>query len=250
MKKLKNAVTIFLSVLTAFTSLVIAPVSAGAVYYPAWPTEEEIEEARKALPVPNNLRVDHTTADSVNVKWDYEGYGYNIVYTTDPDADPPWDGDTYTVVQKQIDEYDVTVDNLSPDETYYIYVRHATISNISMHLVFLGGDYKRLVVKKQTVTAKTKSASVSASALKSGKKTVKPLTLSKVKGKAAVKLVKKGTTAAIYKKLSVNKKNGAVTLKKGNYKKKTYNVKLKITADGGTKYMGKTITKTVKIRVK
>ena len=37
-----------------------------------------------------------------------------------------------------------------------------------------------------------------------------------------VKKIKKGTSAAIYKKVSVAKKSGVITLSKGKYKKGTY----------------------------
>lgn len=53
-----------------------------------------------------------------------------------------------------------------------------------------------------------------------------------------------------YGKITVNKKNGAITYKKGSYKKGTYKVKLKVTAAGNSSYKSKTIVKTVKIKVK
>ena len=51
------------------------------------------------------------------------------------------------------------------------------------------------------------------------------------------------------KKITVNKKTGAVTVKKG-LKKGTYKVKVKVTAAGNNNYLPKTTGVTVKIRVK
>ena len=56
--------------------------------------------------------------------------------------------------------------------------------------------------------------------------------------------------AKIYKKITVNKKTGAITFSKGKYAKKTYSIKLKITAKGNSEYKSKVITKTVKVKVK
>jgi hypothetical protein len=62
--------------------------------------------------------------------------------------------------------------------------------------------------------------------------------------------VKKGTSAKLYSKIKVNPTTGKITLKKGKYKKGAYKIKLKITAKGNSFYNPKTITKTVKIKVK
>ena len=98
------------------------------------------------------------------------------------------------------------------------------------------------------VTAKTKAAK--ADKLKKSKVTVKPLKITKAKGSVKVVKVKKGTTSKIYKKITVNSKNGAITIKKGKYAKKTYKIKLKITAKGNSAYSSKTISKVVKIKIK
>ncbi len=98
------------------------------------------------------------------------------------------------------------------------------------------------------VTAKTKA--VKAKKLKAKKQTVKALKVKGAQGTVTFAKVKKGTTAKIYKKVSVNKKNGKITLKKGKYAKKTYKVKVKITAKGNSKYNAKSVTKVVKIKVK
>ncbi len=113
------------------------------------------------------------------------------------------------------------------------------------------GSFSFTVIKADNpITAKASTKSVKASALKKSKKTVKPLTVSNAEGSVKVTKVKSGTSAKIYKNITVNSKNGAITLKKGTYKKGTYSIKLKIAAEGKKKYNSKTLTKTVKVKIK
>lgn len=98
------------------------------------------------------------------------------------------------------------------------------------------------------ITAKVKT--VKAKKLKLKKQTVKPLTIKNAQGTVKVVKVKKGTTAKIYKYITVKAKTGAITFKKGKYAKKTYKVKLKITVSGNKSYKSKSVSKTVKIKVK
>ncbi len=98
------------------------------------------------------------------------------------------------------------------------------------------------------VTAKTKS--VKAKSLKRKKQVVKPLAIKSAKGSVKVVKVKNGTDKKLFKKFTVNSKSGALTIKKGKYKKGVYKVKLKITASGGKYYKPKTVNKTVKIKIK
>lgn len=114
------------------------------------------------------------------------------------------------------------------------------------------GDYTFTVTGKKanTLSVKSSTKSLTVKALKKAKKTVKPLTIKKAKGTVKVVKVKSGTTAKIYKKITVNKKTGAITFKKGAYKKGTYKVKLKITAAGNKSYKSKSLTKTVKVKIK
>lgn len=115
---------------------------------------------------------------------------------------------------------------------------------------YVGSYYFTVVKADNPVTVKTAAKSVKASALKKAKKTVKPMTIKKAEGTVKVVKVKSGTTGSIYKKITVNKNNGAITFKKGTYKKGTYKVNLKISAAGNKNYKSKTVTKTVKIKVK
>ncbi len=106
------------------------------------------------------------------------------------------------------------------------------------------------VVKKANpikVTAKKKK--IKAKKLKKKSLKVKSLKVKNAVGKVTFKKVKKGTTKKIYKKVKVTSK-GIIKFKKGKYKKKTYKVKVKITAAGNSAYYAKTINKTVKVKIK
>ncbi len=100
------------------------------------------------------------------------------------------------------------------------------------------------------VKVKAVLKTVKAKKLKAKKQTVKPVAIKGAKGTVKVVKVKSGTTAKIYKKITVNAKNGAITFKKGAYAKKTYNIKLKITVAGNKDYAAKTVVKKVRIKVK
>lgn len=113
-------------------------------------------------------------------------------------------------------------------------------------------DSVKPVVKKKANPVKVTVAkkTVKASKLKKKAQTVKKaFKVTKAQGTVTVAKVKKGTTAKIYKKITV-KKNGTIKFKKGKYAKKTYSVKIKVTAKGNTNYNAKSVTKTVKIKVK
>ena len=111
-------------------------------------------------------------------------------------------------------------------------------------------DPKPASKKKNPIKIQTSVKTVKAAQLKKAKKTVKAVSIKKVEGTVKVKLVKSGTTAAIYKKISVASKTGAITLAKGKYKAGTYKIKLKVTAAGDSKYKKLTKTVTVKIIIK
>mgnify|MGYP002626131174 CR=1 FL=1 len=99
---------------------------------------------------------------------------------------------------------------------------------------------------KNTLTAKGKTVTVKFAKLKKKNQTVarkNAITVSKAQG--TVTYVK----ASGNKKITVNKKTGKITVKKG-LKKGTYKVKIKVTAAGTTKYKKATKTITVTIKVK
>nr|MCR5652876.1 hypothetical protein [Ruminococcus sp.] len=86
-------------------------------------------------------------------------------------------------------------------------------------------------------------------ALKKSSKTYKLVSTKKAKGKVTFKKVKKGTTSSIFKNITVNKKNGAIKLKKGSYKKGIYEIVVKVTAKGNDDYKSKSIKATIKLRI-
>ena len=96
---------------------------------------------------------------------------------------------------------------------------------------------------KMKITVKTKT--VKAKKLKKAKVTVKAITVKNNNGAVSYKKVAKKSS----KRLTINTKTGKITVKKGT-KKNTYKIKVKITAKGTKNYKPKTVTKTVKIKVK
>ena len=108
------------------------------------------------------------------------------------------------------------------------------------------------VVKKKAnpikVTVKTKTVKLKKLRKKAQK--VKPFTVKNSVGKLSFKLVKSGITQKIRKYVKINSK-GVITLKKWKKAKKgTYKIKVKITAKGNASYNAKTLTKTVKVKIK
>lgn len=98
------------------------------------------------------------------------------------------------------------------------------------------------------VTVKTKT--VKLKKIKKKVQKVKAITVKNAQGKVTYKLVKSGITKKIRKLVKINSK-GVITIKRWKKAKKgTYIIKVKITAKGNTNYNLKTITKTVKIKIK
>jgi hypothetical protein len=105
------------------------------------------------------------------------------------------------------------------------------------------------VKRPNTVKITVKNRKLSKSTLKKSKTKVKLIKVKNAKGKVSYKLVKKGTSGKILKKISVNKTTGAVTFKKGAYKKGSYKIKIKITVTGDKNYDAK-FTKTARVIIK
>ena len=100
--------------------------------------------------------------------------------------------------------------------------------------------------KAQPMQAKAKTVSVKYAKVKKAKQTIKiakAVTIKKAKG--TLTYTKKSGS----KYLSINKKNGKITVKKGT-PKDTYKIKIKITAAGDQNYKKGSKTVTVKIKVK
>lgn len=136
--------------------------------------------------------------------------------------------------------------------TYYNTVNAGVyIADIEYIGNYEGGDSIQYIIApaKNTVKVSAKNKSVKAKALSKKKQTVKPITVKNAKGSVTYAKVKKGSSAKLYKKVSVNKK-GVITVKKGSYKKGTYKLKVKVTAKGNKNYESKSVTKTIKIKIK
>lgn len=119
----------------------------------------------------------------------------------------------------------------------------ATISGFVKDVtVKSAGNVKKV---KQPMTVKAKTVKVKYKKLKKKKLTVKALTVKKAQGAVAYAKVKKGSSV----KLTINKKTGKITVKKGT-KKGTYKIKIKVTAKGNAKYLAGSKTITVKIIVR
>lgn len=100
--------------------------------------------------------------------------------------------------------------------------------------------------KEQNMTVTAKAKTVKKKKVKKKKQKVKgAIKVTGAVGKVTYKKIKKGSS----KKLSINSKTGVITVKKGT-KKGKYKIKVQITAAGNADYKAKTISKTVKIKVK
>ena len=100
-----------------------------------------------------------------------------------------------------------------------------------------------IVAAKNPLSVKGLTKTVKASVVKKKNVTVSALKVTKAQGKKSFKKVKGN------KKITVNSKNGKLTIKKG-LKKGTYSVKVKVTAKGNKNYLSGSKTVTVKIKVK
>ena len=105
---------------------------------------------------------------------------------------------------------------------------------------------KKINPVKVTVKAKT----VKLKKLKKKAQTVKAITVKNAQGKITYKLVKKGSTAKIFKLAKINSK-GVITFSKWKKAKKgNYKLKVKITAAGNSEYKKKIVNKIVEIKIK
>ena len=96
--------------------------------------------------------------------------------------------------------------------------------------------------KAITMTVKAKAGSAKASKKTTIKK-AKAFTIKNAKGTVTFKKVSGD------KKITINKKTGNITVKKGLKKGKTYKLKVSVTAAGNTEYKAATKKVTVKIKI-
>ena len=102
---------------------------------------------------------------------------------------------------------------------------------------------KKKAANTLKVTAK-KTVTVKASKVKKAKQTVKAITIKSRSGKVSYKKLSGSSS-----KLTVSSKTGKITVKKGT-KKGTYKIKVKISAAGDGNHFAKSVTKTIKVKVK
>lgn len=121
-----------------------------------------------------------------------------------------------------------------------------TNSNITNNKPVVKKPVVKPVKIKQSMSVKAKTKKVKLKKVKKKKQIVsKAIVLKNAKGTVSYKKIKKGSSS----KLTINKKTGKITVKKGT-KKGTYKIKVKVTAKGNSKYLSASKTITVKIKVK
>lgn len=125
-------------------------------------------------------------------------------------------------------------------------------------IVIIGqGGYKdsltvnfKIAKAKNTGKFKWTTAVVKAKKLKNKAQKVASIKVENAKGKVSYKIVKKGTNKKIYKKIKISS-NGVIKIKKAKkIKKGTYKIKVKVSVAGNSNYSKKTVTKTLKIKIK
>ncbi len=103
--------------------------------------------------------------------------------------------------------------------------------------------------KAQNLKVSAKTKTIKAKALKAKTQKVKAITVKNAKGKLSYKLVKKGSSSKLFKKSSINSK-GVITIKKCSVKKKTYSLKVKVSAKATDTYKAASKTVIVKVKIK
>lgn len=102
--------------------------------------------------------------------------------------------------------------------------------------------------KANPIKVTVKKKAIKANKLKAKKQTLKAITVKNAKGKICFKI--KSAKKSIKKLLKINSK-GVITVKRWKKPKKgTYKIKVSITAKGNEGYLPKTITKTIKLKIK
>ncbi|MBQ5346668.1 MAG: hypothetical protein IIU39_01250, partial [Ruminococcus sp.] len=135
---------------------------------------------------------------------------------------------------------------LVEDTDYILSYKDNVNAGTATVIITAVGDFEGSITKTFSITKAKNPIKVTA------KKTVKAKAKKKTVIKKAVKIKKakgKVTCKTNNKKIKVNKK-GTMTVAKGLKKGKTYKVKVKVTAKGNSNYKKKTVSKTVKVKVK
>ena len=162
-------------------------------------------------------------------------------------------GETFVYTGKAI-KPSVTVPGLSADDYTLVYANNIKIGTARVTITAKGDKYKGTIIKNFVITKKSNTLNVKGKTAKVSykklKKKARKLAVSKVlkfSNKGIGKLTYKKTSGS--KKITMNKNNGKVTVKKG-LKKGTYKIKVTITAAGNSIYRKASRNVTYKIKVK
>lgn len=163
---------------------------------------------------------------------------------------------TFTIVKAGSTDVDLHIDEINATKSDYTSVPVITdgklvASDASVSVALSASASQKVVKKANPVKVKAVKKTVKAKKLKKKAQTVKKaVKVTKAQGKVTYKKVKKGSTAKLYKKVTVNSKTGAIKIKKGKLAKKTYKLVISVKAAGNDNYKAKTVKTTVKIKVK
>jgi hypothetical protein len=176
-----------------------------------------------------------------------------------------YDGDTW-ISQVAVNPLDAGNNTITADGTVYNETEETTSTDIvdtsatsdptstqtTTVEVTKPSNYTPTVISKKpnpikiTVKAKT----IKAKKLKKKAQTVKAITVKNAQGKVTYKLVKSRITRRIRKLVKINSK-GVMTIKKWKKAKRgVYKIKVKIKTAGNANYRAKSVTKTLKVRIK
>ena len=160
---------------------------------------------------------------------------------------------TYTgkAIKPSVTVTDMRGDKLVKDTDYTLVYPKSPVNvgsytiDVKLKGKYSGVEFALYVIKaaKNPMTVKATAKTVKYKTVKKKNVTVKPLTVKKAQGTVTYKKLKGS------KMITVNKKTGKFTVKKG-IKKKTYTIKVKVSAKGNKNYESLSKTVNVKIKVK
>lgn len=179
---------------------------------------------------------------------EYNGTYYGIMFNDDQSYDNQWG----------LGEHEAELNVLGTTQKFKVNVKEEldpvvtpTNPTATDPVVTEPSNNNNTTVKQDNpikVTAKKKA--VKAKKLKKKAQKIKPLKVKNAKGKVSYKLVKGKISKKIRKLVKINSK-GVITIKRWKKAKKgNYKIRVKITAKGNSMYKSKSVSKTVKIRIK
>jgi len=245
MKMMKKQISVVLALMMIISLIVAAPVTASA---------ESAEEMQTISYLPSDAQNGKNIKVIINDK-NSDYYIFTMSATSDiRDGIPVYSveipaGIDPEVIQFRVFDGSEDIGTLTLNETQYSALKGKVIT-------FEGKAYGEEAATTPTVkgkaantikvTAKTKT--IKLKKLKKKGQSIKPLTVKNAKGKVTYKLL---SVSAKIKKLTKINSKGVITVKRWKKAKKgTYSIKVKITAKGNLNFNSKSITKTVKLKIK